>query len=83
MKTLGQQFKELYKSGKIVKVEFEKRDGSIRTMVCERKQEMEEAVKGAIEKHTDTVLRVVEIKDDGTAQWRSVPLDRIRMVTVV
>ena len=58
MKTLGEQFKELYKAGEIVKVEFEKRDGTIRTMVCERKKEMEEAVKGAItKKHPTTAPR--------------------------
>ena len=83
MATLGEQFKELYKAGETVKVEFEKRDGSIRTMVCERKKEMEEAVKGAITKKDDSVLRVVELKDDGTTQWRSVPLDRVRSVGVV
>lgn len=70
-------FTELYKSGARVAVDFIKRDGTKRHMVCQLDPVMESAVKGAIEKHTDSVQRVVEITDDGTKQWRAVPLGRI------
>ena len=70
-------FTELYKSGARVAVDFIKRDGTKRHMVCQRDPVMESEVKGAIEKHADTVKRVIEITEDGTKQWRAVPLDRI------
>ena len=70
-------FTEIYKSGARIAVDFIKRDGTKRHMVCQRDSVMESEVKGAIEKHTDTVQRVVEITEDGTKQWRTVPLDRI------
>lgn len=80
---INEDFKKLYKSGAKVAVDFIKRDGTKRHMVCQRDPVMESQVKGAIEKHTDSTLRVVEIKDDGTHQWRAVPLDRIESFTEI
>ena len=73
----NEDFKTLYKSGARVAVDFIKRDGTKRHMVCQRDLTLESQVKGAIEKHADNVLRVVEITSDGVHQWRAVPLDRI------
>ena len=74
---INEDFKKLYKSGAKVAVDFTKRDGTKRHMVCQRDFVLESQVQGVIEKHTDTTLRVVEITDNGAKQWRSVPLDRI------
>ena len=76
-------FTEIYKSGAKVAVDFIKRDGTKRHMVCQRDSVMESEVKGAIEKHTDAVKRVIELKEDGTKQWRAVPLDRIESFEIV
>lgn len=76
-------FTEAYKSGAKVAVDFIKRDGTKRHMVCQRDSVMESEVKGAIEKHTDAVKRVIELKEDGTKQWRAVPLDRIESFEIV
>lgn len=74
---INEDFVKLYKSGAKVAVDFTKRDGTKRHMVCQRDPVLESKVQGAIEKHTDTVKRVIEITADGTKQWRAVPLDRI------
>lgn len=76
-------FKELYKSGAKVAVDFIKRNGEKRHMICQRDSEMESQVKGKIAHNSDTTLRVVEITESGDKQWRSVPLVRIEKAVVV
>ena len=70
-------FKDLYKSGVKVAVDFIKQDGTKRHMICQRDSEMESQVQGSFAHKSDTTLRVVEITESDNKQWRSVPLDRI------
>lgn len=70
-------FRDLYKSGKKIEVDFEKKDGTMRHMICERDAEMESQVRGVVKSKTEDVVRVVEITESGEKQWRSVPLNRI------
>ena len=70
-------FKELYKSGAKVEVDFVKRDGTLRHMVCQRDSLLESLVKGVVKTKSEDTVRVVELVADGTKQWRSVPVNRI------
>lgn len=76
-------FKDLYKSGAKVSVDFIKKDGTKRHMICQRDSEMESQVQGKIVHSSETTLRVVEITESGDKQWRSVPLDRVEKAVVV
>jgi len=70
-------FKELYKSGAKVEVDFIKRDGTPRHMICQRDSLLESLVKGVVKTKSEDAVRVVELAADGTKQWRSVPVNRI------
>ena len=74
-----QEFIQAYKAGQKVEVDFIKANGEKRHMVCQRDNEAREmeaaVVHGAPKK--PGLIRVVEITEDGTHQWRSIVLDRI------
>ena len=55
---INEDFKKLYKSGAKVAVDFTKRNGTKRHMVCQRDSVLESQVRGAIEKHI-LILRCV------------------------
>lgn len=66
----------------IMRINFQKRDGSFRTLVCTRKMDLvpEENHPKGIKKDNPNVLPVWSIVDEG---WRSFRFDSVNSVTIV
>ena len=69
-----------YRKGFKVRFTFHKADGSVRNLIAVRDdeaKEMEKAIVGGRVFTNPDVVRVAELCDDGTRQWRSVTLSRV------
>lgn len=73
---------ENYHAGNLVAVDFTKANGEKRHMLVQKNDSLLSAVAGARHFSNPNVLRVTELLDDGTSQWRSIPLDRLISVDV-
>lgn len=73
---------ENYRAGNLVSVEFTKANGEKRHMLVQKNDSLLSAVAGTRHFSNPNVLRVTELLDDGSAQWRSIPLDRLISVNI-
>lgn len=63
--------------GKEVSLTFQKKDGTLRKMTIQADQKLLETIQGK-RQHTNPLTKVVTEKlEDGTFQFRSIPLDRV------
>lgn len=80
MTTTPEELYRAYRAGKKVRFTFHKKDMSVRNLIALRDaeaKEMEAAIVGGTVFKNPDVVRVVEITDDGTHQWRSVTLSKV------
>ena len=63
--------------GREVSLTFQKKDGTLRKMTIQADQKLLETIQGK-RQHTNPLTKVVTEKlEDGTFQFRSIPLDRV------
>ena len=68
---------EHYSKGEAVQLEFVKRDGTLRKMTIQEDQKLLATIRGERKVSNETNRVVCEKLEDGSTQFRSIPLDRV------
>ncbi len=75
--TVKDFLREHYSRGETVQLEFVKRNGALRKMTIQEDQELLATIRGERKVSNETNRVVCEKLEDGSSQFRSIPLDRV------